>query len=656
VLKRHLKSCRDASTKATRIQRTGTTRHTNQTSGTSGGLAFGEQADSIPPLDDLPLPSGICLGSDIPSDLVNESWTSGQNGDSIFPEFLSDVPWSDILSLEAGYQGFTPESKEERAPHFRFLDDFTKYSGFVQSFDCGTFAQRRQVVSEHLQCPEVALDAITATNLSDLHVPESWAYVSFGETIEADYCVAQIARSWLSDPLAVVTNEITNLIKEVVMVKARSSIVTLTWSALLQNMSLQFFSPPQLRKYLALYWAIWHPNVNFVHKPTFDPLASKAILVASMALIGACISPDENDRDNAKTWFNCIEELVFTDGHLLDDSVFTIDCGSDIAGSAKQKIQALQAAYMVCLFQNWEGSDQSKRRIRRHRYSTVISVARDISINKARHRDYTQHSIHGFNWREFVLREELIRVLIWIFLLDTAFVIFNNLPPRMVIKEMKMDMACAESCFQAPTSHECYAQIQADRCRFQGCQRARELCSAVETLCRDSDKVQHEHLVALADQGPLNLFAMTSALHSLIFHYQNSFGSQGQLVLVRNAIKHWKQTWQIYTARFSPDLRHATVEIGEGLACKDMWKRIGFVRHASEYWLLASLMLDKISAATKPKSPEFVSRALTDQASIVIDPGGTESFEPVLERYDETSMRQVNELLADFQKMYIALE
>ncbi|KAK5218720.1 hypothetical protein LTR72_008659 [Exophiala xenobiotica] len=571
------------------------------------------------------------------------------------------MPWSDGLSFDAGYHGFTPESKEERAPHFRFLDDLTKYSGFIHSFDCATWAQRRQVVSEHFQSPGVTLDAITTPSLSDFHVPESWAYVNFGEATEVDYCVAQIAQPWLSDPLAVVTNEITNMIKEVVTVKARSSIVALTWSSLLQNMSLQFFSPPQLRKHLALYWAIWHPNVNFVHKPTFDPLASKAILVASMALIGACVSPDEVDRDNAKTWFNCIEELVFTDGHLLDDAVFTIDCGSDIAGSAKQKIQALQAAYMVCLFQNWEGSDQSKRRIRRHRYSTVIGVARDISINKARHRDYAQHGIHCFNWREFVLREELIRVFIWIFLLDTAFVIFNNLPPRMVIKEMKMDMACAESCFQAATSHECYAQIQADRWRHQGWQRAREFCSAVETLCRDSDKIQHEHLVALADQGPLNLFATTSALHSLIFHYQNSFGSQGQLVPVRNAIKHWKQTWQIYSVRFSTDSRHATVvTAGEDLACKDMWKRIGFVRHASEYWLLASLMLDKISAAaTKPKSPEFVSRAMTDHAStsIVIDPGGgTEGFEPVLERYDETSMRQVNELLADFQKMYIALE
>ncbi|KAK5215303.1 hypothetical protein LTR96_011460 [Exophiala xenobiotica] len=139
---------------------------------------------------------------------------------------------------------------------------------------------------------------------------------------------------------------------------------------------------------------------------------------------------------------------------------------------------------------------------------------------------------------------------------------------------------------------------------------AREFCSAVEALCRDSDKIQHEHLAALADQGPLNLFAMISVVTG-----------------------------------------------AEDLACKDMWKRIGFIRHASEYWLLASLMLEKISAAaTKPKSPEFVSRALTDNASTVIDPGGTEGFESALERYDETSMRQVNELLADFQKVQIAFE
>lgn len=40
----------------------------------------------------------------------------------------------------------------------------------------------------------------------------------------------------------------------------------------------------------------------------------------------------------------------------------------------KRKIQALQAAYIVCLYQNWEGTDASKSRIRRYRFATLVSV------------------------------------------------------------------------------------------------------------------------------------------------------------------------------------------------------------------------------------------------------------------------------------------
>ena len=42
--------------------------------------------------------------------------------------------------------------------------------------------------------------------------------------------------------------------------------------------------------------------------------------------------------------------------------------------ACREKVQALQAAYMVCLYQNWEGSDASKRRIRRYRFATLVSV------------------------------------------------------------------------------------------------------------------------------------------------------------------------------------------------------------------------------------------------------------------------------------------
>src|SRR5689334_22679167 len=101
-----------------------------------------------------------------------------------------------------------------------------------------------------------------------------------------------------------------------------------------------------------------------------------------------------------------------------------------------------------------------------------------MDISSAMHESFALHDASNFNWHDFVAREELIRyklstlpslfvadgvdisTLIYIFLMDTAFVMFNNLPPRMAVKELKMDLACPEPCFQATTSAECFSQIQ----------------------------------------------------------------------------------------------------------------------------------------------------------------------------------------------------
>jgi len=99
------------------------------------------------------------------------------------------------------------------------------------------------------------------------------------------------------------------------------------------------------------------------------------------------------------------------------------------------------------------------------------------------------------------------RTFTWIFLLDTAFVIFNNLPHRMVIKEMKMHMACPESCFQAATPEDCFAQIGA----VAG--PSTPFCSlllrdAIENMC--TEELTQESQRNLAQLGPLNLFAIVS--------------------------------------------------------------------------------------------------------------------------------------------------
>ncbi|KAL4999813.1 hypothetical protein BDV10DRAFT_183961 [Aspergillus recurvatus] len=516
-----------------------------------------------------------------------------------FPEGLdySSLSWQDFLTMTTESETLrTPPMEVAYAPSLRFLDRFTSNTGFVDSFDCGTKYQREQMLSWSQQDP----------------------------------------LTWLDDSLSLKTHQILLLVKEVVMIKPRNSAVTLDWSPVLEQMCLQFFSPSNLRKYLQSYWAIWHPHVNIVHRPSFDPVRAKPAVLATMALIGACVCPYPSDNENARVWFNCVEELVFIDEDFNSDLSFF---SSAKISAHRNKIQALQAAYMVCLYQTWEGNDASKRRVRRNRFATLVSTARDIGIPMARHMNYSQQTRSEFDWLEFAVREEFIRVLTWTFLLDTAFIIFNNLPPRMVIKEMKIHTAVPEACFQSMDGDECYEQIQLYLPSESPYWKV-SLCSAFQLLCRESLEVTVRD--GLAALGPLNLFALTSAIHSLIFQYRNSWGSLQLSSPIHHAVSNWKALWQQFTAALVPGMSpHVTVDHNH-IQPEQMWKRVGFFSYCPEYWLLANLMADKLTARN-------AAEGAAGQGLERLEDGPLDSF---LNQYDQTSMRQVNDLilsLSDFR-------
>ena len=86
----------------------------------------------------------------------------------------------------------------------------------------------------------------------------------------------------------------------------------------------------------------------------------------------------------------------------------------------------------------------------------------------------------------------------------------------------------------------------------------------------------------------------------------------------------------------------------ENPATGDMWKRIGFMRHAGEFWLLAHVIVNRISGlnAQQPETSAIPSQG----SSMHLDCGPSD---PILNKYDETSMRQVNDLIADFHKVHL---
>ncbi|KAG7107990.1 hypothetical protein HYQ45_018200 [Verticillium longisporum] len=108
----------------------------------------------------------------------------------------------------------------------------------------------------------------------------------------------------------------------------------------------------------------------------------------------------------------------------------------------------------MCLIQNWEGSQACKRRVRRHRFASVLGVARDFGLMDVE-RELLVDDNGDFEWSRFILIETLIRTGIYVFLLGSAFTIFYNLPPNVVVAELHMSLASPESCFQAYSYQEC---------------------------------------------------------------------------------------------------------------------------------------------------------------------------------------------------------
>lgn len=226
-----------------------------------------------------------------------------------------------------------------------------------------------------------------------------------------------------------------------------------------------------------------------------------------------------------------------------------------------------------------------------------------------------------------------------------------------------MHMAFPESCFQAATKDECYEEIQCWMLDL-GATCCITLCTAVEDACEKI--LVQDSKRNLARLGPLNLFAIVSgenlqslrlssksltyheAFHALIFQHQNSFGGEAQVVSIRNALGNWIGIWEIYSRELSSTPPH--VLINGCLDPENMWKRVGFLRHSLEYWSLASLILDRISTSSTNQPDHGITLDTSPSRRTALQNG---PHSPILAKYDQTSMRQVNDLIADFQKVQI---
>lgn len=137
----------------------------------------------------------------------------------------------------------------------------------------------------------------------------------------------------------------------------------------------------------------------------------------------------------------------------------------------------------------------------------------------------------------------------------------------------------------------------------------------------------------------------------MIFQQQNFLGVAGQLDHIRTGLQNWITIWDRY---FDDWLSSPGGAYSETCLSPDtMWKRVGFVRFSPEYWLLGTLLIDRILVTAEQARQKASGRGMLEST---MDSGGRtrgKSVEPILDKYDQTSMRQVNDLIADFQRFHV---
>ncbi|KAH7190569.1 hypothetical protein BKA60DRAFT_601936 [Fusarium oxysporum] len=291
----------------------------------------------------------------------------------------------------------------------------------------------------------------------------------------------------------------------------------------------RFFSPRNVDLFLTTFFQIWPPNWLVFHRPTFNSTLKPPTLIAALSLIGATLSPERKQRDQAM-------------GPDFNEDIVPQTDDDNQAYHALQRLDIAQAAYAIVMLMNWEGNTKTRLRARRTRFPDIVYVAR---------------SLYAFAMpgTKFALREELIRTLLYTFLLDSAFVMFYNMSLRMVINELEFGLAATDEHFGASDAE------------------------AWAVACSQATLSQSLSMIMTEDCGATQwgIFEQMT-FHNLIYRHQNGPDQGSRSLSITQGLRNWFRIWS--NCNFFSTAENYLSSVGN---------KIGFFLHADEYWCLANL-------------------------------------------------------------------
>jgi hypothetical protein len=176
--------------------------------------------------------------------------------------------------------------------------------------------------------------------------------------------------------------------------------------------------------------------------------------------------------------------------------------------------------------------------------------------------------------------------------IDASYALFFRHVPRLALSELVIEISSPESCFQASSKEECFIELKAWRKRVGVDAISLTILSAVNALCDNAIMAKPTIHRVFAQLSVLNMFTIIHALNLQVYSLETRAVAALDMVRmapINNELRNWQQSWPSETR----DTELVNL-LGRESDLSTIWQRIGFMRYAPEYWLIAYSTLKKI--------------------------------------------------------------
>ncbi|TPX14977.1 uncharacterized protein E0L32_004807 [Thyridium curvatum] len=288
-----------------------------------------------------------------------------------------------------------------------------------------------------------------------------------------------------------------------------------------------YFAPDNVKDFLEKY-THFHVHFAILHIPTFRIMDAYTGLLAAMCCVGACYS-SQVSADNVREMMNFLWTALQRDSSMLaslNSAQLDDKYRNGTFASSARDIEEFQAIMLMHTIFTWNGTPEQRDATRKifplistlARNAGLLSVVNDASLHSPLHQPGVSIGAFDpstFDWDVWVQQEKRIRIMYFIFLVDTAMGLYFNSPPVFDPMEVKLPLPADDAAWDAHSGTQCAECLglhgpEAARQRNpDGTQRAKqpELHLALQALLHGSYQMQ---------TGTTNLYGKFIIIHALL--------------------------------------------------------------------------------------------------------------------------------------------